>query len=229
MKHLTKICAGLCLGLLAACSGGEDSSNSQTAVLKELRTVVKENRKSRKAPATKFQITRAILDLQTVGSLEVTVESTNQTAYLIPGAFRTDHLPGKIAVWRTITGENVVLRDGVLISTRGLGRDLASSDASASLRAIKARGNGGGERRMQVRNDVNGAFDLLLQCESAVVGNESIDIIELRFQTLHLRETCQSTLGTVRNDYWVNQSGKVLQSRQWAGPDLGYLKIRLLK
>lgn len=230
MTKAVKCAAFLALAFLAGCAGGnEDSTAGQAAVLKEVRSVLKANRAQRTGQAAPFTISRALLNQQTVGSLEVTVENTDQTAYLIPAAFRDDGLHGKVAVWQTITGENVILRDGILFATRGLGRDLASSDTSAGQRAVRTNGPSGGERRMQVRNDVHGADEIVLQCESTVLGRETIEIIELRFQTRKVRETCQASYGTVTNDYWVGTRGDVLQSRQWAGPGVGYLKIRLLK
>ena len=58
----------------------------------------------------------------------------------------------------------------------------------------------------------------------------SEEIVELKFNTRHLQEQCSNALGQVTNDYWVDsQDGTVRQSRQWAGPYIGYLRLRRLK
>ena len=48
--------------------------------------------------------------------------------------------------------------------------------------------------------------------------------------TTHMRETCVTADGgRITNDYWVDtRAGLVWQSQQWAGPHVGYVKMRRL-
>jgi len=196
----------------------------------ELRDTSRASREARRSGApTQTQVTRATLDQLASGALEVTLEARGLTAILIPSALRTDGGPGDVAVWATVDASHVILRDGVLYATRGLGRDLASSDVSAAVRAVNIRGATTGAREMQIRNDNFGADTLRFRCAIRVVGDTTVDIVERRFAVRHLRERCENDAGFFENDYFVDSARDVVQSRQWAGPELGFLTLRVLK
>ena len=57
---------------------------------------------------------------------------------------------------------------------------------------------------------------------------QKLEIYEKYYNTRHLQERCEGPGQTVViNDYWVDsRSQKVWKSRQWAGPETGYLRIR---
>nr|WP_260108846.1 YjbF family lipoprotein [Phaeobacter inhibens] len=70
-------------------------------------------------------------------------------------------------------------------------------------------------------------------CSRRDLGAGPIEIVELRYPTRHIEERCRPSQpgrgGEIINDYWVDsRSGRVWQSRQWAGPNVGYLRIRQL-
>ncbi|MBM2290768.1 YjbF family lipoprotein [Sulfitobacter pseudonitzschiae] len=224
MRH---ICLALCASLaLSACSGGTEKASSQSSTLSEVANVIVAGRKAKRNPPELPTLTRPLLDNLTVGSLEVIASKRAQTAYLIPEARRS----GNLTVWRTGGNSQVILRDGVLIGTKGLGNDLASADASPALAAVRSRGSSAGQRVMYIRNDVNGVDRMSLSCEVHNLGAENLEIVERSFPTVHLREDCSNETGKIANHYWVDRrDGTVWKSRQWAGPQTGYLDIRLLK
>lgn len=229
MMSASKLSAILAITVLAACSGGTENIGGQLAIFSELRETGKKNRIVREAPQLVPEITRVFLDTVTAPSLEVTVEKSGQTGFLVPAAYREDSTRGRVTVWKTVEGENVVVRSGVLIATKALGRDLVSADVSTVISSIASRKSGGGLRTLHVRNDVNGTEELRIQCEISVVGPETITIIERSYHTLHMNEKCAVGSGEVSNDYWVDSVGTMRQSKQWAGPFVGYLSMRLLK
>lgn len=229
MIQVLKYVAVSALLALTACNGGTDKIGGQSAVIGELRETVKKNREIKNRPASIPKITRAFLDTVTVPTLEVTVENTAQTAFLIPAAYRSDRHRGDVAVWKTVEQENIILREGVLIATRGLGRDLASSDVGVVVKSTLARKNGKGARVMQVRNDVNGDDEFRLQCDVSVRGQKTILIVNKPYLTTHMIENCVFNDAVISNEYWIDSGGEIRQSRQWAGPALGYLRMRLLK
>ena len=72
-----------------------------------------------------------------------------------------------------------------------------------------------------------------LACEISDLGSETIVIVERAHRVEHLRETCvlgaDGAGGVIANDYWIDSTGPtVWQSRQWAGPYVGYLTTRQL-
>ena len=213
------VCLALCAGLiLSACSGGTETASSQSSTLSEVVSVASNQRKAKRNPPVLPTLTRPLL--------EVVAAKREQTAYLIPEAYRD----GNVTVWRTGGNSQLVLRDGVLIGTKGLGNDLASADASPALAAVRSRGSSSGQRVMYIRNDVNGVDRMSLSCEVRNMGAETLEIVERSFPTVHLREDCSNETGQITNHYWVDRrDSTVWKSRQWGGPKVGYLDMRLLK
>lgn len=208
---------------LAACSGGTDAPPVQLQILEAGRAAIA----AQGAPATpRPEMTRALLDTVTVPLLEVTRERTGQVAYLYLSLARRDGSPGRINVWRTQDDASLATRGGVLIATRGLGGDVLSS--AVALRAT-APGPVTGERVQYIRALDNKELRLALTCTVTDLGPAGIEIVGRRHATRHLRERCEGGGGSVVNDYWVDsRAGLIWQSRQWAGPQIGYLRLRRL-
>lgn len=214
----------LSLGLiagLAACSGGADAPSLQLQVIEAARSSIA----ARTAPKTERPpLTRAVLNTLDGKFLEITRERDDLTAFLYPSLTRRDHEPGTITVWRTETNETITVRGGVLIATRALGGDLLSTELRLAPGGL---GPASGARVMHVFTGANQQATLTLACEVSDQGAETIEIIGARHATRHLREHCAGAGGTVVNDYWVEAgNGLIRQSRQWAGPHIGYLRLR---
>lgn len=227
MRTLANLAAMAAILLSAACTGGSELANAQSASLGAVAKVAIAQRKAQRTAPQLPTITRPMLDSLGAPSLEVVAAKNNQTAYLIPSAER----PGDgIVVWRTAANSQVILRDGVLIGTKGLGNDLASVEASPALNAVRNRANGFGERVMYFRNDVNGINPMSLSCEIRNLGPETLEIVGRSFPTTRMQEDCSTASGQISNHYWVDRNnGTVWKSRQWAGPEHGYFDMRLLK
>ena len=223
----TKIAAVLGLVALAACSGGTEQTTSLLAETQELNKIIKAKRSG---PAPLPDLTRAQLNDIPVPLLELKVASLGVAAWIVPHVRRKDAGPGPVTAWKSPDGAQVVLRSGVLIGTRGIGNDVASADASLAVRATQDRKAASGARSLQVRNDNNGLLRIDMQCSIRVVGSETLTIVQQNFATTHMRETCNTPYGQQSNDYWIDsRTGGIVQSRQWAGPYLGYFDTRLLK
>lgn len=228
-----KLISGLMLGLtLGGCSGGDAVPALELQIIRAGQAAVAARTGPKTTPPP---VTRAALDAVEGSFLEAVLERRDQRAYLYVNARRRDEGPGLITVWRT--GDNITLatRNGVLIATRGMGGDILSASVQvAGERPGPARG---GEKILSIRALENKAVHLALACDLADLGPERIEILGHAHATRHLRETCRGGIagvgsgspGTVVNDYWVDaRAGLVWQSRQWAGPDIGYLRLRRL-
>lgn len=231
-RDLKFLCSGAILLTLAACSGGDEVASLELSLVKATGAVIA----ARTAPkVTRPPLTRAALNTLDGSFLEVTLERRDQLAYLYVSAQRRDARPGRITVWRTEDNITLTMRGGVLIATRGLGGDILSSNVQLAGDAPgPARG---GEKILDIRALDNKAVRLALTCDLADLGPETIVIVEQRHATRRLRETCRGgiaadgtgTPGRVVNDYWVDTgAGLIWQSRQWAGPETGYLRLRRL-
>jgi len=232
-RRLVALLQAICLPVfLAACSGGDDVPTLELQIITEVRKIIAD----RPVPdAARPVLTRAALNKVEGSFLEVTLERRDQLAYLFVNGQRRDGEPGRITTWRT--GDNITLslRNGVLIATRGLGGDILSANVQVAGDAPGP--SGGGEKVFDIRALDNKVRRLTLVCDVTDLGTQTIVIVERRHSTRHLRETCTGGVardgsgraGTVVNDYWVDSGrGLVMQSRQWAGPETGYLRMRRL-
>ncbi len=221
-----RLCAVLLLPLLAACAQGPDAPPLELELSQVLRDQIRQRLNRADTPAAPVP-SRARLDSIEEPHIEVVIEATGLRDYLTLQLSRQDDHPGRVDVWRTIDNITFAFRDGMLISTRGLRGALLS----ASVPADGQGGMGpatGGERRYEVRGDDNAAFRIGLACELRDLGPEQLEIIEITYATRHLQEDCVGPQGgVIRNDYWIDsRSGRLWQSRQWAGPIIGYIRTR---
>lgn len=226
-----RLFCGLALFLgLAACSGGDGEPTRNMQIITASREYIRSRLSSKPLPV----VTRAALDTLQGSFIEAVLERNGQLAYLYVSARRRDDWPGEIVVWRTEDNITLALRGGVLVATRGLGGDLLSSDAR--VRDSVPGPAGSGARRQQFRALDNKEVGLALACELTDLGEQTIEIVGARHATRHLRERCEADSGAggisggvIINEYWIDsRRNLVWQSRQWAGPETGYLRLRRL-
>lgn len=223
-----RLCAGLLAALvLAGCASGPERAPAELEVVRAAGQYISNLRNPPPPPA---RLSRALLDRQTQAYIEVVIENREAKAYLTRPLTRSGPRPGQIEVWRTQDNVSIALRQGMLIATRGLGNGLLSADVPAADGvAGPARG---GARSYVLRARGNGQLRLEMACRLQDLGPERIEIVELSFATRHLQEHCSGGGGSIVNDYWIGTGGgqgRVWQSRQWAGPETGYLQIRQLR
>lgn len=228
MMRLKWTATALLLVALAACSRGDMPSTMMVEVLQtSYKRVSGEPRDGavNAAPA----VTRAALQQLDIPLLEARIETIGQTAYLAPQRQRTDASAGAITVWRSGDDVTLTLRAGVLIATRGLKDDLLS--ASALVSATGREGpNQDGPRQLVFHHGANQERSFGFDCRQSRVGQKTVDVLGKAYATQHLRETCDSPGGQIQNDYWVDsKTGRLRQSRQWAGPTIGYIMLRVLE
>ena len=219
---LAKLAAALtAFAVVAGCSGGFQETSTPAELGQALQRAVQERTQPRsQAP----NVTRAVLDTLDGSFMKATVENIESSAFLFVSAERRDNRPGLIRVWRTEDNSSLTLRQGVLTQTRGFGTDLLSSEVSFANGVLgPARG---GQRRMVFLALDNKAVPLSGVCDVTDLGPEKIVIIERAYATRHVRERCEFSNGEITNDYWIDSgAGIVWKSRQWAGPEVGYITL----
>ena len=68
-----------------------------------------------------------------------------------------------------------------------------------------------------------------MTCVVQDLGPAALEIVETIYDTRHLQEHCENESDRIVSDFWVDsRTGRVWQSRQWAGPLTGYIRIRQL-
>lgn len=226
IRRPSRLLAALALaGTLAACASGTAIRPLELQVFDAAREQVAQRTAAGAPPRP--ALTRAALDTVRVSAIEVILERPDQLAYLLLHTERRDSSPGVIRVWRSEDNLNLVTRNGILTATRGLGGDILSSTVQAA--GDRPGPASGGDHVQMVRALDNKEVRLGFTCDLVDLGPDPVTIVEIRHPTRHLQQRCEGELGGIVNDYWVDSGrGIVWQSRQWAGPSIGYLRIRRL-
>ncbi|WP_415639263.1 YjbF family lipoprotein [Paracoccus nototheniae] len=123
---------------------------------------------------------------------------------------------GAMRTYMTPSDESVILRGGMLIGTRGLGRDLSVAEPGTEA-LIRAGQSGRGTRIMRYLAGDGLERPLQFSCTTAPGPNPGTMV-----------ESCEGHGATFQNNYVV-QGGQIPVSRQWVGPGMGYATIQTLR
>ncbi|ROT98092.1 YjbF family lipoprotein [Histidinibacterium lentulum] len=136
---------------------------------------------------------------------------------------------GDVVTWQAAGGAQISLEQGVVVATRGLGFDLMSADASATVARLSGPPEGGTyERFASYLDGENKTVFLAMVCRMQPGGREVLPILTSRYEVQRIEETCALPDATMTNDYWRQSDGTIRKSRQWVGPGVGYVEIELL-
>lgn len=215
-KHKLAISLMLVAGL-AAC--GNDKSNSQASPLmiagqaaKSMVTTARGKSAEEAAPTrTPEQQAAEALSVNPGPLVMIGFENLSRTQVMAMTGqnrnMRTYMAPSK---------ESVILRDGMLVGTRGLGNDLSVAESSTEG-LIRAGRSGQGQRVMRIYSGDGTERPLTFDCTVGPGPNKGVIV-----------ENCQGHGATFQNSY-MPQGGQIPVSRQWAGPKMGYLTVQTLR
>ncbi len=152
-------------------------------------------------------------------ALIVTIESRDQKGRLL----RESKING-VETWLSSDLTAMMLENGMLQGTRGLGSTLFAADLSEPMRLILSGQRGYADR---LHSNLTGNDQIVTRTYRCLVETEGTSTISLEIgvtPTRVMTEDCKSLDQAFRNTYWVsNRSGAIVQARQWAGDELGYI------
>jgi Group 4 capsule polysaccharide lipoprotein gfcB, YjbF len=128
---------------------------------------------------------------------------------------------GDVITWKTSDGATFSQRGGVLIQTRGLGADLMSADTPS---VAQLRSGASYQRIYYFLGPDDQGTRRTYDCATAVVGQESIEIMARSHATTHVTEVCERSMSKLTNDYWI-EGGSIRKSRQWVSSGIGYVEF----
>ncbi|UOA34121.1 hypothetical protein DSM110093_03956 (plasmid) [Sulfitobacter sp. DSM 110093] len=131
------------------------------------------------------------------------LENRDQASVLIQSGVNRD-----VVTYVTPDGISLSLRDGVLVGTRGLGFDLMNTDVSEM-----AMRDGG--QAVRVHRYLDGENRIVIK--SFICDYKGVNPIV---------EACAGKNTQFQNSYRVSAS-KIIASRQWIGPEVGYIQVEL--
>lgn len=213
------------LFVLTNCS----SSNKQDPmlnVISTLRTVVKERNNPTPIVDPTKVITREMLDASSQPLILIRVPTRQIIATL--GLFPGETLG---AVWLGADGSSISTDNGILRATRGMSYDLVSADTGPTQKAlstVKAGQVFAYERSYKYIVEDNRDLIVTVQCELNVVKSTSVEIFKRDYPVMEYVEACNNDMLSYENRYWREFSGKMRNSLQWQGTDIGYIMIETL-
>ena len=175
-------------------------------------------RRTAAAPGGLPALERAAIDASTIPARVVTIEATGVSAVVLQLAQN-----GNVTVFATGDGLQFALRDGVLVSTRGLGVDLMS--AAAPTAATLRRADGTHARSYFTLTGTDATRRLDLTCTLAPEGRATLAIYGLSVPTEVVVERCAGAGLGFENRYWFDAGGRIRQSRQWVNDAVGTIGL----
>lgn len=135
----------------------------------------------------------------------------------------------RMRTYMTPRQEALILRDGLLIGTRGLGHDLSVAEPGQMTALIHTRRAGTGQRVMRYIGGDGIERPLPMTCTTATGSTESFAFAGRSWTAMQVQEACAGGGVTIQNSYLVTADGQIPVSRQWIGPDLGYVTVQVIR
>lgn len=217
-KMTMRLAGAAALALLTACGSNQSEERVGTSALGIARQAVgqviaeRQSAGQPQAPAkTPEQLAAEALRVNPGPLILVGLESTGRNQVMAMtgenGAMRTYMTPSEQAL---------IMRNGMLSGTRGLGNDISVIEA-ATERLIRARQSGRASRVIRYYSGDGLERPLSFDCDVSAGANPGVMV-----------ESCQGYGISFQNNYLV-QGSQIPVSRQWAGPGLGYMTIQTLR
>lgn len=216
---------------LTACAGSTQSDGSvmgeSLSMLRGLWSGDEDASENRLTPTAGFPgIDPGVIQGVDRSLLGVYVESHENLAGL--GAVESG---GGRVHWRTLDNVEIVTSSrGMVLATRGLGKDLQAADASQTEALIAAGRSGRAERRHVYLDGIYAAEDLRMSCQVERGAEQAISVNNRVHRVIRFDETCSGAEETIHNSYWrdVASPGIIRQSSQWVGAELGHFYLQRL-
>jgi hypothetical protein len=205
-------CAAAILGLAAACS----SDSTEPSPLSQINSIVSPGEF---VPSARFNalfdVPRPILDTEFVD-------------LGVAGKLILEQQDGPYARYLSSDLGGIILQHGMLHSMYGFGEPLISAELSEPLALVLA-GRAGLADRFHTYLDGEDRTNIrTYRCTVTVVGASEVDYGTEIVKTTTMSESCQSLDQTFENTYWVDRKrGEIVQSRQWAGENVGRIVTRV--
>lgn len=205
---------------LAGC--GSDPAVKDNPFVLGARALREEIGKGAKETAPAPVLTRAMVEQVPGPLLLATLEGRGLSGALVPIGQN-----GGDTTWASADQIAVILRGGVVRGTRGLGEDLMS--ASIPDESTLRRGEGSSERVYFHLDGDDQTVRRRYVCTIHERGSAFLTILERPYQARRIEERCRGEKGEFSNEYWFLSDGRMIQSRQWISPSVGFLKLQRLK
>ncbi len=123
----------------------------------------------------------------------------------------------------------IVLRNGTIVSTRGFGGDLMSSEEGALLSLVRSKSVGTARYVMRHLTADNQTTVSEFTCKLDTGPTLPVVLGEVNRKGRAITAVCSGENGSFTNAYVVDTYGNVISARQWLGDVLGYFNAQPLR
>lgn len=228
MKRVARVGIALTLAaVLAACGSnqGADGGLGTKQLLAQLK-----NRNVDPTPLTQQQIAEALQATPNPVAMFVFEKRKNAQGLLLE--IETN---GPYHSFGNSARNVIVMRNGMITSTRGLGGDLMSSDEEALLSLVRSRSAGTATYVQRFLTPEGVTEELTYRCTTRTGGGQQVAAGLVNAPTVMVHASCEGDsnyLGagsSFANDYAVSGDGVILSARQWVGDYMGYVGSQYLR
>lgn len=216
IRNITRIFVAMTLTATLSACGNDRPDAGPFGILRQAATQIAAERSSRNQPAAPAPDPSAMaaeaLRVNPGPLIMVTLEKAGTTQVLA----MTGENNG-MRTYMTRNEQSVILRNGLLVGTRGLGDDLSVAEASGSAALILSGRSGQADRVMRYYTGDGLERPLPMRCEVGPGPKAGVTV-----------ESCQGLGIDFQNNY-ILSGGRATVSRQWIGPALGYITIQTLR
>lgn len=223
LRNFTRI--GLALTAALALVSCGTANQDTSAFMRQLPKAIFA-KKTQPKPLTTQQIAQA-LGATTSSVFLVEIESSKSQTLL-----QDIQRNGPFQTYGNAARQVIVLRGGLLVSTRGLAGDLMSSDEIQLLHRIQTRSEGrvSYDLRFLTPEDVTLVRRYSCYTTTGATVPVTAGLVQTSGQVVTAKCTAADGVSSdFTNTYVVGADGYVFSGRQWAGPDLGYLVTQVLR
>lgn len=217
MIHATsRIAAAVALtAALSACGTEQQENPTGFSVMRQAATQIVASRKAEKTPVATPDPSAMAAEALRVNPgplILVGLENAGTTQVLA----MTGENNG-MRTYMTKNEQSIILHDGMLVGTRGLGNDLSVAEAPQTKALVLAGRSGQSQRVMRYYSGDGLERPLPLDCRVGPGPKPGVMV-----------EDCTGLGLTIQNSY-IASGGRITVSRQWIGPALGYMTIQTLR
>ena len=133
------------------------------------------------------------------------------------------------AAWGTTDRRTVTTKRGIITATRSVPPDLMSADVDEVLRLVTRREEG---TAVYAQRYLDGNHKIVEAKSTCVVTrgyDKLVEYGEIRQPALQMFSSCVSADRQFVDLFLVGEDGRILQSRQWVGPVVGFAVMQHLR
>ena len=210
------------MGGLAGCSSSDDNTFQRVGAL------AKASFGGTEKPEPKPERTRAQLNEIPFATIALTFDEGQRT-FMVPLSDNGGYLN-----YLDASSRGLVMFGGAVSGTKALGQDITAvrhqSNDPIAFPTPMLGWPGQVYRDYQFTQRSGAEYSITLSCVFERLVNETIEIVEIKFDVVRISEVCTNARRQVTNTYWVEaDTGFIWKSEQWLGPHIDQATIEIIR